>query len=442
MSADAEPSAAAGSLGASLSEGERALIAAVDPARVEADLRAVVAVPSVTGDEGPIQDLMAALMAEAGLAVERVETDPAALARDPDFPGVEMPRERLPVVAGRIRGARRGPRLLIVAHVDVVPPGDPGTWTTPAFTPDVRDGDLYGRGANDMKGGVVAGLAAMRALAGEADPGDLAGEAVFVTVPAEEDGGAGMLAAIRAGYVGEMAVITEPTNLDIVVTQAGAITFRLTVPGKAAHASMRRHGVSALEKLEILHEALRADETARNEAETDSLMRALGLPYPTIIGRISGGDWASTVPDRIIAEGRYGVRAGQTSEEAEADLRRCIEAASSDDPFLRDHPVGVEVFGGRFDSARADPDAPLATGLRATAEAVDGRRPSFIGVPYGADMRLLVNEGATPTVIFGPGDPRYAHAADERVPLDQVARCARVLAVWLDRGLRANPGTG
>ena len=339
-----------------LTDRERALTAAIDPARIEADLRAIVAIPSVTGDEGPVQDLMAALMAEAGLAVERVETDPAVLARDPDFPGVEMPRDRLPVVAGRLRGAKAGPRVLIVAHVDVVPPGDPSTWTTPPFAPDVRDGELYGRGANDMKGGLVAGLAAMRALAAVADPIDLAGEAVFVTVPAEEDGGAGMLAAIRAGYVGEMAVITEPTNLDIVVTQAGAITFRLIVPGKAAHASMRREGVSALEKLEVLHAALRADEAVRNEAETDPRMRALGLPYPTIIGRVSGGDWASTVPDRISADGRYGVRAGQTSVDAEADLRACIEAASAADPFLRDHPVGLEVFGGRFDSATHDPD--------------------------------------------------------------------------------------
>jgi acetylornithine deacetylase len=419
-----------------LADRERALASAVDPARVEADLRAVVAVPSVTGEEGPVQDLMAALMAEAGLTVERVETDPAALAMDPDFPGVEMPRDRLPVVGGRIRGARAGPRILVVAHVDVVPPGDPSTWTTPAFTPDVRDGALYGRGANDMKGGVVAGLAAMRALVAVVDPAELAGEAVFVTVPAEEDGGAGMLAAIRAGYVGEMAVITEPTNLDIVVTQAGAITFRLVVPGKAAHASMRREGVSALEKLEVLHAALRADETARNQAETDPRMRALGLPYPTIIGRVAGGDWASTLPDKIVAEGRYGVRAGQTSVEAEADLRACIEAASAADPFLRDHPVRVDVFGGRFDSAHQDPGSSLVTGLQAAAEAVDGRRPSTIGVPYGADMRLLVNQGATPTVIFGPGDPRFAHSADEHVPLDQVVRCARVLAVWLDRQLR------
>ena len=64
---------------------------------------------------------------------------------------------------------------------------------------------------------------------------------------------------------------------------------------------------------------------------------------------------------------------------------------------------------------------------------VDGRVPRRIGVPRAADMRLLVNEGATPTVIFGPGDPRVAHAADEHVSLDEVVRCARVLVAWLHR---------
>jgi acetylornithine deacetylase len=421
---------------AELGARERAIAAAVDPARLEAELRAVVAIPSITGDEGVIADLVAAMVAESGLELERSETDPAALEEDPDFPGIEMPRTRLPVVAGRFRGARPGPRLLVVGHVDVVPPGDPSTWTSPAFEPAVRDGSLYGRGACDMKGGLISALAAVRALAAVADPAELAGEAVFVAVPAEEDGGAGMLAAIRAGYTGAMAVITEPTRLDVVVTQAGAITFRLRVPGRAAHASMRREGVSALEKLEVLHAALRADETARNEAETDPVMRAIGLPYPTIIGRVSGGDWASTVPDLVTAEGRYGVRAGQTSGGAEVELRAAIARACAADPFLRDHPASIEVFGGRFDSARVDPEGALPSSLVAASSAVDGREPRRIGVPYGADMRLLVHQGATPTVIYGPGDPRVAHAANEHVPLDEVTRCARVLAVWLHRQMR------
>ncbi len=98
--------------------------------------------------------------------------------------------------------------------------GDELQWTTPAFSPQIRDGALYGRGAVDMKGGVVAGLAAMRALR-EAEVELDEAEAVLVTVPAEEDGGAGALAAIRAGLVADAAVITEPTRLEIVTAQAG-----------------------------------------------------------------------------------------------------------------------------------------------------------------------------------------------------------------------------
>ena len=83
----------------------------------------------------------------------------------------------------------------------------------------------------------------------------LDGELVVAFVPSEEDGGQGMLAAIRAGVTGDMAIITEPTGLDVVVAHAGAITFRLTVPGRAAHASVRREGVSALDKLWVARSA-------------------------------------------------------------------------------------------------------------------------------------------------------------------------------------------
>ena len=207
------------------------------------------------------------------------------------------------------------------------------------------------------------------------------------------------------------------------------------MPGKAAHASKRREGVSALDKLMVLVHALEEDEWERNSGETDPLMTALGLPYPTIIGTIEGGDWASTVMDRVTVDGRYGVRLGDSWRDAEASLRRTIERAAASDPWLHDHPPTLEITGGRFSSARTDPDHELVTTLGNAAEAVLGRRPPIAGAPYGADMRLLVNEGATPTVIFGPGDARVAHAADEHVPLAQVVDCARVLAEWIARGL-------
>jgi acetylornithine deacetylase len=397
--------------------------------RILRDLTALVAVPSVTGGERPAQDLVASMLAGAGLAVERVETDPAELADDPAFPGTEVPHTELPVVAGRLRTGRPGPTLLLAGHVDVVPPGEPSSWSSPPFEPRVEGGLLYGRGTCDMKGGLVAAIEAVRAVSGVVDR--LRGEVVVLSVPAEEDGGAGSLAAIRAGYTADMAVITEPTRLEIVVAHAGAITFTLDVPGRAAHAATRREGVSALDPLAVLLAALAEDETRRNAAETHPLMAALGLPYPTIIGQIEGGSWASTVMDSVRAHGRYGVRLGQDASEAAGDLRRAVARAWEADPFLAGHELGLEIWGARFDSCQVPMDHPLPVSLRAAGERVSGTAPPLVGAPYGADMRLFVNVGDTPTVMFGPGDVRVAHAADEYVAIDDVERCAATLATWM-----------
>jgi len=403
---------------------------AIDRARVEANLAALVRTPSITGSEEDVCALVAELARDTGATVEERSWDPAAIRADPDWPGEEMPRATLPYVVARV-GPPGGRRLVLQGHVDVVPAGDPASWTVDPWAAVVRDGRLYGRGACDMKGGVASILGALRSVA-RADVADkLRGEVVALFVPSEEDGGQGMLAAIRDGWTGDLAVITEPSNLDVVVAHAGAITFRLTVPGRAAHASKRLEGVSALDRLMVLVRALEDDERRRNEAETDPLMTALGLPYPTIIGKVQGGEWASTVLDRVVAEGRYGVRLGQTWRDAEADLRAAIDAAIAGDPFLRDHRPTLELTGGRFSSARVPSDHPLPVGLARVVEDVTGHRPALLGEPYGADMRLLVNEGATPTVIFGPGDVAVAHSADEFVPLDEVETCARVLSAWI-----------
>jgi acetylornithine deacetylase len=405
----------------------------IDRERLVADLRALVRIPSMTGSEDAVAAWAAAALRELALTVKVHEPDPAAIRADPDWPGEEMPRTTLPVVIGRA-GPGGGRRIVLSGHLDVVPPGDLATWTADPWGGDIRDGNLYGRGACDMKGGIASILCAIRSLASTGDLERLNGELVVAFVPSEEDGGQGTLAAIRAGATGDLAIIPEPSNLDVVVAHAGAITFRLTVPGRAAHASQRREGISALDKLFVLVRALEADEARRNGAETDPLMTALGLPYPTIVGIVQGGDWASTVLDRVVADGRYGVRLGQTPAEAESELRAAIAAGCAADDFLRDHPATIEISGGRFGSARVRSDDALPVGLADAIEAETGRRPALLGEPYGADMRLFVDAG-TPCVIFGPGDVRVAHSADEHVPLDEVETCARVLATWVRREL-------
>ncbi len=221
-----------------LSPAATAAAAAVDAELVNADLAALVRMRSVTGDEDAIQATLADWLEALGMAVEIFHPDPAAIREDPEWPGEEVERTILPVVIGRA-GRRGSFRLVLSGHVDVVPAGDPATWIGDAFSGETRDGRLYGRGACDMKGGIAAILGAVRALGVTCGLDALQGELIVAFVPSEEDGGQGTLAAIRAGVTGDLCVIPEPSSLDVVVAHAGAITFRLTVPGRAAHASRR-----------------------------------------------------------------------------------------------------------------------------------------------------------------------------------------------------------
>jgi len=122
-----------------LSPLEQAAVDSIDPARIGRELATILAIPSVTGDEEAVQAALVALMAESGLSVERVATDPLLLAQDPDWPGSEMERTTLPVVIGRA-GVPGGRRVIVLGHVDVVPVGDVSLWRTPPWTPTLVDG--------------------------------------------------------------------------------------------------------------------------------------------------------------------------------------------------------------------------------------------------------------------------------------------------------------
>ena len=134
--------------------------------------------------------------------------------------------------------------------------------------------------------------------------------------------------------------------------------------------------------------------------------------------------------DRVVAHGRYGVALGQDCDGAAEDLRRAVESAAAEHSFLADHRPLVTVWGGRFDSSSIPLDHELPATLRAASVSLGFGEPALIGAPYGADMRLHINQGATPTVMYGPGRVEHAHAADEHVPLAQLHECADVLTRW------------
>ncbi len=400
---------------------EEAAAAAVDPQALAADLGALIRIPSLTGDEAAAMSALAALAEARGLEAQVHEHDLAALRADPGHPGEEAPRERLFGATATLGGPADGPRLCLNGHLDVVGPGE-APWSFDPWAGDLVDGCVRGRGSVDMKGGVAAGLHAMAAVARAGlRP---AGDVVLQAVGSEEDGGLGTFAALRRDAAFHACVITEPTGFEAVCAQAGSITFEGEVPGVAAHAALRREGVSAIDRYMEVHAALREHERRINSAVEHPLMRELDLPYPVSVGTVQAGTWASTVPDRLRFSGRAGVPVDQTPEDARADVERVVAAAC---------PEAVLSFsGGRFAPGATAPGDPFVALVRDAFEAQTGRRPRLRGVPWGADMRLFC-ERAIPCVMIGTAGIERAHAADERVRLDEVVALARALARLIAR---------
>jgi len=143
----------------------------------------LVRVPSVTGDERAAIDLVTSWLEPVADEVDQWVTPMAELETDSAFPGWEVERDEVPVVAARVAGGRPGPIVVLTGHVDVVPVGDPRTWTRDPAGELVGD-TLWGRGAADMKAGLVSAVQAFSEIA--TGDRDFAGELRFVAVPGEE----------------------------------------------------------------------------------------------------------------------------------------------------------------------------------------------------------------------------------------------------------------
>ena len=389
--------------------------------------QALVRAPSLPDHEHEVQDLVARRLRSQGLDVSVL---PVRFDRLRDHPAFGddgfSPDGRIDVI-GRWRGSGRGRSLILNGHVDVVSPGDESRWTDSPWSGTIRDGRLFGRGACDMKSGLAAGIMALQVLQDLGwTPG---GDVVVESVIGEESGGVGTLAAIAEGVRADGAIILEPTGLDLCPVQSGALTFRLTVPGRAAHGALRQHGVSAIEKFSLLHAAILDLEQARNAAHPHPLYDDPAFIAPVSIGTIRGGDWHSTVPESVVAEGRFGVFPGESVAEARAALEQAVARAAGADPWLASHPPAIAWFEGQFESGETPADHPLLTTLSRAHAAALGTVPRIRGVPYGSDLRLFTNHASMPAVLYGPGDVSLAHAVDEWISLDQVAEAVVVVAL-------------
>jgi acetylornithine deacetylase len=396
---------------------------------IVSSVRDLVRIPSISGSdqENDIQATMANELSGLDLEVDHWQIPLAETLAATDFPGVEVDRREAWGLVGALRGRGDGPSLMLNAHVDVVPPGDLSAWRHgDAFNGAVDQQAVYGRGTCDMKAGLVAALWVVRSLTALNVP--LRGDLLLASVQGEEDGGLGTYATLARGWRADACIIPEPTSLDLVPANGGSLTFRLRVRGLATHASRRTSGISAIEKFLPIFTALRRLEARRN-ADRHPLMSRWDIAYPIEIGMVHSGDWSSSVPDLLVAEGRYGVAIGESTEDARNRLEAGVAQACAEDAWLRDHPVEVEWWGGQFAPGETDLDASIVTVVRNAHASVSARPQQTWGAPYGSDLRLMTGIGGVPTVHYGPGDAALAHGPNEMVPIAEVLTATRTLAV-------------
>jgi acetylornithine deacetylase len=392
-------------------------------------LQELVRVPSVTGEEGAVGAVVGRAFSERGLDVDtweatREETEPYR-----EHIGEQSSYENRPNVAGTKRGTGEGRSILLNAHTDTVDPGDSTAWKEDPLSGNLEGDLLYGRGSCDMKGGLVTHLIALDAIS---DLGLwLRGDVTVAATVGEENGGLGALSTVLRGYRADAAIITEPTRLALVPAQGGSLVFKLKVPGRSAHAAVRDEGVSALEKFVPIFENLRELEQERNGVLSHPLYEGVRNKVPINIGVVRAGNWASTVPESLVAEGRVGLIPGEEVEPFKALISERIATVAERDPWLREHPPQLEWFGGQFAPAEVELSAPICEAVKKAHERVTGEAPPVEGVPYGADMRLFIHFGGMPCVMYGAGDVNVAHAPDEHISITELLIAATTIACLL-----------
>jgi acetylornithine deacetylase len=411
------------------------ILAAVDTA-FEAQLAFLsdlVRCASLRGHEAEVQDHVERALLERGYDVERQTIDPALIGRHPAFSPATSSYERSWNVIGvREPAVADGRSLILNAHVDIVPTGDPKRWRCPPFEP-TRDEDwLYGRGSGDMKAGLSAAIFALDAI--RAAGFELTAPVQIHSVVEEEITGNGAAMAVAGGKVADAVLIPEPTDEKLVRANSGVIKFAVTVHGTPAHPREVSGGVSALEAAMRLIDHLRNLEARWNAERTKQPYFAeVDNPAALTIGTINGGEWIASVPSSCRFEGRIGFYPGDDPQERVREFEAFIASMASGDPLVQRCPepavewVGVVHAGYRLDPG-SEAEAVLAEAHAAAHAPESPPMQAYVMACY-LDAAVYSVHAGIPSLVYGP-IAENIHAIDERVSISSLRRVTKAIALF------------
>ena len=312
-----------------------------------------------------------------------------------------------PSVVIRARGRGDGGTLLLCGHTDTV---NVEGMEAP-FELKVEGDRLYGRGAYDMKAGLAAALVACR----EASTLDLAGDVVVAAVADEEHSSIGVQEILETVQA-DVAIVTEPTEMALVIAHRGFVWSEVEVTGRAAHGSRPHLGVDAIVKTGPILTALgRLDDElhARRHPLLDR-----GSVHASVI---AGGEELSSYPGRCVVGIERRTLPGESAADVEAELERLLDACRAEDEALVASRRTLLVREP-FEMA---PDSPVVTLVAGAVAETLGAPPVVEGASYWADAAFIAAAGI-PTVIYGPSG-EGAHALEEWVSLSDTEDVTRML---------------
>ena len=359
-----------------------------------------VSIPSVNGQH-PERDLALAIAGDL---------------RESGFEPVLVGSDSRPSLGVKAGG---DPKVLLNGHLDTVPVDDATEWRFDPFAGVIEDGAVHGRGSCDMKGGLAIQVAVAQWLAARGSANGL----VLHFAMGEERGEPGTEDLLRSGYVAPVGLVLEPTDFQLGIAQRGLATIRITIPGRAGHASRPELTDNPINRLKDVLTAI-----SQLDASPSSSHSLLGSPTwtPTMV---HGGVIPSMVPGACEVHVERRMVPGETVEDLLGTMRSALTGIADD------AVVEIAEEEGVYLPAEVSEDSSAAIHMRAALEAC-GDETRVFGTPYSSDVRHLINQSGIEAVTFGPGRASEMHARDEFIEVDHLARAARVVATFAESVLK------
>ena len=391
-------------------------------------LQTLVQIPTQTGQETDGQKYMQSLYSKLGLKVVSLEADREKVRQHKAFVNSGWDFKGRPNIIGILEGEPSARSLVLNGHIDVVSPEPIAEWDFPSWGGKVVGNKLYGRGACDMKAGLIANYFALKTLlaAGLKPKGTVILHSVIEEEPL---GGGGTLACLMEGFTADGLVVSEP-NMKIILAHPGLLFFRVKVTGKSAHAGAAHTGVNAIGKMNKVYQALvELDEKRAQEKHYPLIEGKSKRSCHLNIGTYQAGDWISTVAGWAEIQCRLAYIPGEGVDEVKGEVQQAIDNAAQGDEWLNQYPPEVIWLERRADAWEQDPNDPFVLAFKSSADKALESDTVIAGATWGMDTRLApcFNMSA---VSFGPNGGNI-HGVNEYVDLDSVIACTKVLASFI-----------